>query len=239
MQLKIYIDLGSDKLSLPLNYNHILQGIIYNSLSNDLEYQKTLHNEGITLGENYKLFTFSSLCGKHTISNKMITFIDNVFLEIRSVDSYFIFLVYEYMKQNGITFGNKKFYPNLKVENVIIQKNNITIKMNSPICAFQRDIENNTVYLSPRDNDFEKLINNNFFRKYSSYYCTDPCSDITITNINLSPKDKVVTNIKKIYITAWKGEYVLEGSPDYLTFLYNAGLGSKNSQGFGLFEIIE
>ena len=48
MQLKIYIDLGSDKLSLPLNYNHILQGIIYNSLSNDLEYQKTLHNEGIT-----------------------------------------------------------------------------------------------------------------------------------------------------------------------------------------------
>ncbi len=88
MQLKIYIDLGSDKLSLPLNYNHILQGIIYNSLSNDLEYQKTLHNEGITLGENYKLFTFSSLCGKHTISNKMITFIDNVFLEIRSVDSY-------------------------------------------------------------------------------------------------------------------------------------------------------
>ena len=64
MQLKIYIDLGSDKLSLPLNYNHILQGIIYNSLSNDLEYQKTLHNEGITLGENYKLFTFSSLCGK-------------------------------------------------------------------------------------------------------------------------------------------------------------------------------
>ena len=240
MQLKIYIDLNENNLTLPLNYNHIIQGIIYSSLSNDTEYQKTLHNEGITLGENYKLFSFSSLCGNHTISNKMITFIDNVFLEIRSVDSYFIFLVYEYMKQNGITFGNRKLYPNLKLENKIIQENNITIKMNSPICVFKKNLENNnTIYLSPRDSEFETAINNNFIRKYSSYYCIEPYSDILITNINLSPKDKVVTNIKKIYITSWKGEYVLEGSPDYLTFLYNAGLGSKNSQGFGLFEIIE
>ena len=190
-------------------------------------------------GEKYKLFTFSSLCGKHSISDKMITFTNKVFLEIRSADSYFIFLIYEYIKQNGINFGNKKFYPNLKVENLIIQENNITIKMNSPICVSQRDVDNNTVYLSPRDIEFETAINNNFIRKYSSYYCTEPCSDIIITNINLSPKDKIVTNIKRIYITAWKGEYVLEGSPDYLTFLYNCGLGSKNSQGFGLFEIID
>ena len=99
-------------------------------------------------GENYKLFTFSSLCGKHTISDKMITFNSKIFWEIRSVDSYFIFLVYEYMKQNGITFGNRKLYPNLKLENKIIQENNITIKMNSPICVFKKNLENNnTNYL--------------------------------------------------------------------------------------------
>lgn len=39
MQLKIYIDLKKENLILPINYNHILQGIIYSSLSNDLKYQ--------------------------------------------------------------------------------------------------------------------------------------------------------------------------------------------------------
>ena len=48
MQLKVYIDLKDNTLTLPLNYGHILQGIIYNSLSNDIEYQKTIHDNGIT-----------------------------------------------------------------------------------------------------------------------------------------------------------------------------------------------
>ena len=60
MQLKIYIDLKNDNLTLPINYNHILQGIIYKSLSNDLRYQKLLHNEGLTKNDNYKL-NFRSL----------------------------------------------------------------------------------------------------------------------------------------------------------------------------------
>ncbi len=238
MQLKIYIDLKNDNLTLPLNYNHILQGIIYNSLANDLNYQKTLHNKGLTEKDNYKLFTFSSLCGNHSIHNKNITFYDKVFLEIRSVDGYFILLLYEHLKSNGITFGKKTFSTNLHIENKIIRENSITIKMNSPICITKKDENNNNIYLSPRDNSFEEAINNNFIRKYFSYYNVVPDSDIKITNINLSYKDKIVTTLKKVYITAWKGEYILTGSPVYLTFLYNCGIGSKNSQGFGLFDII-
>lgn len=239
MQLKIYIDLKNQELQLPINYNHILQGIIYTSLSNDQKYQKLLHNFGITEIYNFKLFTFGSLCGKHYVENKKITFTEKIFWEIRSVDSYFIILLYEYFKANGITFGARTIFPNLNIENKIIREESITVKINSPICVAQRCEDNKVNYLSPRDNIFEEYINNNFIKKYSSYYNVEPNTNLEITNIELSHKDKFVTTLKGIYITAWKGKYILTGSPDYLTFLYNSGLGSKNSQGFGLFEIIE
>lgn len=239
MQLKIYINLKNEDLQLPINYNHILQGIIYKSLANDHKYQELLHNFGITEIFNFKLFTFSSLCGKHYIENKKITFVESIFWEIRSVDSYFIFLLYEYFKVNGINFNGKILSPNLVIENKIIREENITIKMNSPICVPQR-IDNTKInYLSPRDNEFEEYINNNFIKKYFSYYNAQPSIDLEITNIELSHKDKLVTSLKNTYIIAWKGVYVLNCSPDYLTFLYNSGLGAKNSQGFGLFEIID
>lgn len=239
MQLKIYIDLKNEQLQLPINYNHILQGIIYSSLSKDSKYQTLLHNFGITELSNFKLFTFSSLCGKHYIENKTITFVEKIFWEIRSVDSYFIFLLYEHFKTNGITFGKRAVYPQLNIENKIIREESIAIKMNSPICIPQKLEDNKINYLSPRDDDFEKYVNNNFIKKYSSYYNTEPNINLEITNIELSHKDKMVTSLKGTYITAWKGKYILTSSPDYLTFLYNSGLGTKNSQGFGLFELTE
>ena len=143
-----------------------------------------------------------------------------------------------FLKNNGITFGTDNFSVNLKLENKVIIDDSISIKMNSPICLTKKSDDNKTIYLSPQDADFEQYINNNFYKKYMSYYNTSPYSDIEITNTYITSSDKVVTTLKNIYIIAWKGEYILNGSPDYLTFLYNCGLGSRNSQGFGLFEII-
>lgn len=237
MQLKVYINLNKD-LTLPINYSHILQGVIYTSLSNDIHYQQMLHNVGQN-DSKFKLFTFGSLCGKHLISNKKITFSGTVFWEIRSVDSYFIFLIYEYLKSHGITFGKENFSVNLKLEDNVIRENSINIKMNSPICLNKKSEDKKTVYISPNDTDFETYLNNNFCKKYLSYYNTSPFSDVEITPTCVSSSDKIVTTLKNIYITAWKGNYILTGSPDYLTFLYNCGLGSRNSQGFGLFEVVK
>ena len=111
--------------------------------------------------------------------------------------------------------------------------------MNSPICLSKRCEDNKTVYLSPQDKDFEQYINNNFCKKFLSYYNTAPFSDVEIITTCVSSSDKVVTSLKNVYITAWKGNFILGGSPDYLSFLYDCGLGNRNSQGFGLFEVVE
>ncbi len=50
-------------------------------------------------------------------------------------------------------------------------------------------------------------------------------------------KNKYVTKFGgEIFITAWKGSFTLKSDVESLQFLYDTGLGSRNSQGFGMFE---
>ena len=62
-------------------------------------------------------------------------------------------------------------------------------------------------------------------------------ADKCIPKIKITAKDKFVTRYKNFYISGWFSEYRLEGNRKHLDFLYQAGLGSKNSQGFGMYEI--
>ena len=243
MQLKVFLKLNTE-LTLPINYNHILQGIIYHSASSvDSTQKKKLHDEGVAV-ENYsstkfKLFSFSKIIGKYKISEKNIIFSDNIFFEIRSADPYFIFLIYEGFKKNGIRFKDKVLIPKLEICNKIITNNNIYIQTLSPIIAIKNSEDGKKEFLSPMSNDFASYINNNFINKYTSLYGNPPKSNIDLMVADITYKDKCVTNFKDIYLTAWNGTYFLNGEPEMLTFLYNVGLGSKNSQGFGLFNIIE
>ena len=66
MRIKIVADVG-DGLTLPINYNHLLAGVIYRFLAkSDPEYASFLHNEGYLAAEKqFKLFTFSQLMVEH------------------------------------------------------------------------------------------------------------------------------------------------------------------------------
>ena len=39
------------------------------------------------------------------------------------------------------------------------------------------------------------------------------------------------------YVTGWRGSYLLSAEPQVLDLLYQTGLGSRNAQGFGLFDL--
>jgi CRISPR-associated endoribonuclease Cas6 len=62
-------------------------------------------------------------------------------------------------------------------------------------------------------------------------------SGIHIEPLRVTQRDESVTRYKGFYITAWSGTYLLEGKRKYLDFLYQTGLGSKTSQGFGMFDV--
>ena len=62
MRIQIQADVG-EGLTLPVNYNHLLAGVIYRFLAeSNPEYASFLHEEGYRAAEKrFKLFTFSQL----------------------------------------------------------------------------------------------------------------------------------------------------------------------------------
>lgn len=53
------------------------------------------------------------------------------------------------------------------------------------------------------------------------------------SEVILSRNSFMISSIK-----AWLGIYRLQGEPELISLAYDTGFGSKNSQGFGMFEIL-
>lgn len=238
----IIIRLKNKSITLPINYNSMLQGVIYRLLSYDKEIGNEIHDEGYELDDkSYKLFTFSRLHGKGVYENKMITYTGNIDFEIRFVDDRAIDDIKSSIAKTPYILLGKEILPILeyKVIDNTITSSSIDIKMITPITLHKTDEDNKTVYINYDDEDFSSMILNNAINKYRAYF-GDNTRDLSlsINPISVNDRDKVVTTFKGTYITGWQGYYHLEGSNELINFLYYAGLGDRNSQGFGMFKII-
>ena len=241
MQIRITINLD-EPLTLPVNYNHIIQSIIYHALSDYPEFADAAHNEGFSYANRkYKTFTFSNLKGHYTISNKKITFYDSLQFEIRSPFIPFINIVGNHFADQGIDFG-RRYIDTVDVEplNVKLDDTAYYIKMASPICVYSTDPETGwTDYYSPYDEELYYQISMAFGRKYCAFIGEAPPGGFVLIPDKISERDKVITDYKGTIIEAWMGEYILKGDPECLTFLYDSGIGSRNPEGFGMFDVIE
>ena len=120
-----------------------------------------------------------------------------------------------------------------------VEETKLRIRMKSPMTVYSTDHENGRIYYyNPEEEEFYQRLNENFFRKYQAYYGVEPISMLEIQKEGDKIPKKFVTRYQGSYITAWYGTYELSGERKYLDFLYQTGLGSKNSQGFGMFEIL-
>ena len=102
--------------------------------------------------------------------------------------------------------------------------------------AFRNKETKKTYFYSPEEAAFPEQVNDNFVRKYTACYGIPPDSGIEIETVKVRRRDKYVTKYKEFYLSGWLGEYRLTGERKYLDFLYQTGLGSRNAQGFGMFE---
>lgn len=240
MQLYVHIELD-EPLVLPINYNHIIQAVIYRTLSVMPDYTDFLHNRGYSSGHRqYKMFQFSQLKGKYRIKEKSIIFYSFIELEIRSLEPLLIQLLDGGFRYCGITFGQKS-YKNIrtKINDFTVEKDELIVKTVTPIVVYSTDSTTKyTVYYSPEDIEFYEEIQNNAYRKYQAYYGVEPDSYVEIKEASDMTAKKLVTKYQGSYIEAWYGNFILFGKRKYLDFLYQTGLGSKNSQGFGMFNII-
>lgn len=240
MQLLLYIR-PEQPIVLPINYQHILQSILYRTLEYSSELSEFMHGEGYTFGDRqYKMFHFSHLQGPYQIYQKKIRFDEYLVFEVRSPENRVIQMLARGFLEHGIWFGNMHCRDvEVELRDYTVEASELTIRMKTPITVYSTDENSgNTYFYTPDDELFYEKICDNFIRKYYAYYGVWPSSKITLRPVRITEKDKFVTRYKQSYITGWYGTYQLSGKRKYLDFLYQVGIGGKNSQGFGMFQLL-
>lgn len=233
MQLIIKVKLNTP-CTLPIGYHHILQSAIYAQIGGNLHDVDFKYDK-----RGYKLFTFGPLEGRYVISNKTIIFNDELSFEVRCFVDEIGLNIINNVTRNGIRLGRNTYKDvEVKIQRHVIEDDNIIISMKSPICVYATDEDKHTSYFNPGEEEFYFAVEDNFVRKYAAVMGEYPEDSITFRPIKYNQRDRYFTKYKGFYIEAWKGIYELSGETEYLNFLYDVGLGSKNSQGFGMFEIL-
>ena len=240
MQITIRIH-ADTPLILPRNYRHIQQAVVYSLISNGEE-GANRHDGGYVFGKRrYKLFTFGPISGPHSAEKRTVTFTDDFCFSIRAADPVLIADAADHLEKSGVRFGDHIYGDiDFSTENTVIPSSRFVIRMLSPICLYTTNPDTRqTTYYNPHQELFSHLAEDNFVRKYTAAFGKMPESGIRLSPLRIEPGDKIVTRYKDLIIEAYGGRYVLEGDPVHLTFLYNTGLGAKNAQGFGMFEVTE
>jgi CRISPR-associated endoribonuclease Cas6 len=248
MRLTIRFRPKNGTFILPINYEEVLQGFLYRSIQ-DFELAHFLHNIGYAKEKRrFKMFTFSRLYGSFRIhrSEKKIEFFDQVIWHVSSViDSLIVDLARNYLFKKQFMLNKQPIHIEETVVTTlkISEKPVYQIRMLSPLTVYStyenRFGEKKTHFFSPYDLVFSDMVEKNFCNKFQAYFQEPPTERIVIKPIKVTEKDKVVTRFKEFRINAWNGIYEVQAPLPYLKFMYDIGIGSKNSQGFGMFEIVE
>jgi len=249
--LRLVIKFEPEKgcLKLPINYNHILQGAILRSLKKGLA--DWVHDKGYEFnGRKFKLYTFSRLFSRDKKVDKLsktITFCGQVMFKVSSVEVEILESLASYLVKEGaiVLGGTKCIFNSIEVERPILPDGKpVLIKALSPITVYRTlyttDGRKKTYYFTPFENEFEELVFDNLKRKARAYYRDREIPELSgyIKPYRVENRNLIVTKFKGTIIKAWSGIYELHLPEPWFMLAYNAGLGSKNSQGFGMIDVV-
>ena len=246
MRIKITISSDKKEVPVPVHYNNLVQGAIYNKID-DPGFREYLHSMGFSFEKRkFKLFTFSRLMGnfKFDKASRMLVFKSPIKLVISSPLSLLIKeLGNGLIKEGTIRFGEEVLeIKDLEAYSKEIKEDRILVKMISPVVTYstiEKEGRKFTYYYSPYEDRFQETIAGNLAKKASLIYESKPDKNsLQITPKKVSPNDRKIIKFKGTVIQGWLGKYELKGAPKLLETAYYAGLGSKNSQGFGCFELL-
>lgn len=245
MRLTIQLRGKQGSLRLPYHYQPFLQGILYRSIS-DPAFSTFLHEHGFKRGKRgYKLFCFSRLIGPMSLQRdtKQMIFKGSITWKVSTVLPEVAQFLSDYLLlQPYLHIAGQP----VEVENLLIEKSEITdpsytIQMISPITVHSTyetlDGAKKTHFFAPKDGFFEEYVQQNFRRKYEAFYEEEPNERFIIEP--LAPGHPVITQFKGLIIKGWMGRYRIQSSPKQIQFSYLAGIGGRNSQGFGMFDLLD
>ena len=219
--------------------------MLYKSLPKFLS--EFLHNIGFFYnGRKFKLYTFSKIQSQYFKiykDTKRISFKTPITIFISSaVNEITRSLGETFLKKDIIKLGKNELYlEEMEILNSPkIENSEIKIKTLSPITAYQTFEKENGrkfyKYYNPSEPQFERLLKENAKKKY------EIITGKNIKNFQFEIKPlktrKALIKYKDFMIEGYDGEFLIKTQPDILKTIYDAGLGAKNSQGFGMVEML-
>jgi CRISPR-associated endoribonuclease Cas6 len=242
MQIKISFESKTD-IILPIHYNHILQAFIYNNIDEKLA--SFLHNKGfVNNGRSFKLFTFSRILNRGKRVNDNFNFGNKINIIVSSPIEDFCSSIANYMLQReDLHMGKNNVKVNeIQILNYDLDSEEIVVEALSPIVVystfFRPDKSKYTCYFTPLESDFSRIVSENLIRKYNALNNTNLPLDSSIKIIPNGPYKQNITYYKDILIKGVSGKFIIRGNKELLQLGVDAGLGSKNSQGFGCVRVL-
>jgi CRISPR-associated endoribonuclease Cas6 len=241
--MRITLEFGSERrLSLPMQYNYTVQGFLYGNITPELG--EFLHDHGFMFEKrSFKMFTFSRLQERYELKGDIIVFFPPVTLTISSPFDRFIQELANTMLQKGDLelAGCKVYVANIKVLPEVQIGDEIRINMLSPVVVYStletKEGKKKTYYYSPFEDEFTDSLDNNLRKKYEAFFAKKPRARKLVLEAVGRPKEKIM-KYRGTIIKGWMGRFVLNGNKTLLKLGYDCGIGAKNSQGFGMVEMI-
>jgi CRISPR-associated endoribonuclease Cas6 len=237
-----------DRLILPLHYNSEVQGLIYRNLDKALA--KRIHDQGTPLGKRqFRFFTFSRLLGKYRIDGETIEFSGPVRLHIGSVHEELLeSLALHLLREPLVRLGREPCeVRGIEVEPLPPLSRPTLVRTLSPITVYRTlytaEGKKKTYYPSPSEGEWAELILANLGRKALALgWGKERLAGLAGAHIQpqkAGKQDLRILEYRGTVIKGWTGLFKLDLPEPFFLLAYDSGLGSKNSQGFGMVEVVD
>ncbi len=247
MRIRILADVG-EGITLPINYNRFLTGIIYKFLSeSDSEYATFLHDGGYAAESKlFKLFTFSQLMAKRRrISGANIRFGSSLTWYVSSPMAQFLQHFADTLLSTGVLALKQHRLPieDVSLARVPRFREEMEFRCLSPVVMTTvRDYNGQQAmhYCRPDDPAFSELVRQNLLRKHEAIHGTSPSDDrltFRFDDSYIRKRAGKVTRLIDYRGVKIKGvlcPFRVSGSPALIQTGYDCGFGDKNSVGFGM-----
>ena len=250
MRIQILADVG-DGITLPINYNYSLAGVIYRFLAeSDPEYATFLHNEGYAAAEKrFKLFTFSQLMAeRRRITGTTLHFGSTLTWYVSSpVERFLSHFADTLLTEGRLSIGQHT----LRIKDVTVPRiprfrSEMRFRCLSPIVMStvrERDGKRTMHYCLPDDSALSELIRQNLIRKHQAIHgraSYDDTLTFSFDETYINKRQGRVTRLvdyKGIKIRGVLCPFNVSGSVALIQTGYECGFGDKNSAGFGMAKV--